>query len=101
MTSSKLAIHHYAGSMIVDLLPVAGTRVVTFEAVEILDFRRQLGAPVPSPFTSSDVPRWSYDEEMDAYYIRVREGTAGAQRSVVGTADLHEAGRVARLKIPT
>lgn len=98
MTSSKLAIHHYAGSMIVDLLPVAGTRVVTFE---ILDFRRQLGAPVPSPFTSSDVPRWSYDEETDAYYIRVREGTAAAQRSVVGTADLHEAGRVARLKIPT
>jgi hypothetical protein len=68
--------------------------------LEILDFRRQLDSAEPSPSLRDGLPRWTYDDEMDAFYVRVAEGMADTQRSVIGTALLDEAGRVTQLRIP-
>lgn len=89
----------------------AASRIAAFEGVadltdfdvvvgvEILDFRRQLDATAPAS-VAVGLPRWSYDGEMDAFYLHVADGTASAQRSVVGSAELDEAGHVLTLTIP-
>lgn len=56
--------------------------------VEILDLRSRLGG-VQVPARSRDgYPRWSYGEEIDAFYVQVAEGPAPLQSTVLGTAVL-------------
>lgn len=67
--------------------------------VEILDFRRQLGAravPTQSPLR---LPRWSYDEEMDAFYLRVSEDSAPVQWPTVAVAAFDADGRLASIEV--
>lgn len=53
--------------------------------VEILFFRQQLGAVPPARANSGGVT-WSYDEEEDAFYLRLAQGTAPRQQSAKGVA---------------
>jgi len=99
--------------VLIRLLPTSGGHKVPFNGVvdvtdlgdlvglEILDFRSQLGSAEPSPSAGDGLPRWTYDEEMDAFYVRVADGTADTQRTVVGTAALDGDGRVTQIRIPS
>jgi hypothetical protein len=105
--------HDDGNSVLIEFLPAPGCRNASFHGVvdvtdfggliglEILDFRRQLDSAMPSRSAAHGLPRWSYDDEVDAFYVRVAEGVAGTQRSVVGTAVLDEAGRVTQIQIPS
>jgi hypothetical protein len=67
--------------------------------VEILDLRSQLGDGEVPPGPTGGLPRWSYDDEIDAFYVRVAEDTAPIQKAVVGTAVLDGAGQLASLEV--
>src|SRR2546421_10646171 len=68
--------------------------------VEILDLRRQLtGGVVDAPAASGRV-RWSYDSEVDAFYVHVMEGRSQVQTSVTSEVSLDAAERVVSMKIP-
>lgn len=54
--------------------------------VEVLDCRRQLGAPPPPLDPEAKLPRWSYDEEIDAFYARLRDDNAPRQETRKGLA---------------
>lgn len=98
--------------MVIDLLPVVGSQIMDFEGVidltafdevvgvEILDFRRQLGTSSLPAYAGSDLPRWSYDQEADAFYLRLMNQVASVQRSIRGTAVMDETGRLTQLVIP-
>ena len=114
MNAFRPSAHKEEELLVVELLPLlAPCKVTTFDAVldltglgdvvgfEILDFRRQLNATSPPANELVPLPRWSYDDEIDAFYVRLAEGTASVQRSVVGLADVDERGRIIRLKIST
>lgn len=53
--------------------------------VEVLGFNEQLKADVPSS-PELGQPRWSYDSEVDAFYLHVREGRVTHQEKTVGFA---------------
>jgi hypothetical protein len=44
-------------------------------------------------------PRWSYDEEIDAFYVRIADGPAQRQRSARGTAQVDRDGRLVSIEI--
>jgi hypothetical protein len=68
--------------------------------IEALDWRKQLsGGTLDAPSSQGRV-RWSYDDEMDAIYIRVSDGRGQIQRSAVGEAGLDSDRRVVRLDVP-
>jgi uncharacterized protein YuzE len=68
--------------------------------VEILDLRRQLsGAVVESSHPASDI-RWSYDAEIDAFYIHLMEGRGQVQVRVSATAYLDSRRRLVQLQVP-
>lgn len=66
--------------------------------VEILDLRRQSGGLVEAPRASGSV-RWSYDAEIDAFYVHVMEGRSQVQTSVTGKISLNSAQRVVMLEV--
>lgn len=68
--------------------------------VEILGLRRQLsGGLVDAPRASGEV-RWSYDAEIDAFYLHVAEGRGQVQTAVTGKASLDSAQRLVLLEAP-
>ena len=66
--------------------------------VEVLDFRRQIGVKPPSHDPEMELPRWSYDEEMDAFYARLRNDNAPRQETRNGLALLDSDGAVVALE---
>jgi hypothetical protein len=86
------------------------TRTVPFEGVwdlnglgeivgvEVLDFRRQIGVKPPPPDPVAKLPRWSYDEEIDAFYVRLRNDNAPRQETRKGLALLDREGAVVALE---
>jgi len=99
------------GVLIVDLVPASPARRISFECVvdrtdfgdvvgiEILDFRPQLCGGTSPASPNIDVPRWSYDEEIDAFYITLLNTTAAVERSTIGVAVLDTAKQVISLEI--
>jgi len=68
--------------------------------VEILDLRRQLsGGTIEGSPTGSKI-RWSYDDEIDAFYVRLSDGRGQAQRGATCTAHVDSARRVVQLDVP-
>jgi uncharacterized protein YuzE len=68
--------------------------------IEILDFLRQIpGALLEGP-RSAGVVRWSYDAEIDAFYLHLMDGRGQTQTSIVGTVGLDDAQRVVLLEAP-
>ena len=68
--------------------------------VEILDLRHQLsGGQVDAPQASSRV-RWSYDSEIDAFYVRVTDGRSQVQTTIRGKIRLDASQRVVLLEVP-
>jgi hypothetical protein len=100
------------GVLVIQLSNAVGLRVVPFEGmisrgahsdpvgVEILDLKAQLGNAVRLPAQGADALRWSYDEEIDALYVRLSGHGAHAQRRVMGTARLDGWGCLVSLQIP-
>lgn len=68
--------------------------------IEILDFRRQLSGGLLQGPRSAGVVRWSYDDEIDAFYVHVMNGRSQSQTSVVGIVGLDDAQRVVLLEAP-
>lgn len=68
--------------------------------IEVLDFRRQLHGGLLQGPRSAGAVRWSYDDEIDAFYIHVMDGRGQIQASVVGTVGLDDAQRVVLLEVP-
>ncbi len=111
MRSFRPSVQRDGDSILIELLPTRGSRVITFTGVvdltdfydvigiEILDFHRQLGATSP-PSDATGLPRWSYDDEMDAFYLRLADGSSPIQQSIVGNVEVDEDGLVAQLRIP-
>jgi uncharacterized protein YuzE len=60
--------------------------------IEILDFRRQLPRTVVQPAADESM-RWSYDPEVDAFYLHLRDVSATSQVKTVCRALLRD-GRV-------
>jgi hypothetical protein len=99
------------GTLLMVLGMTHGPRRVDFDGVldqgdlgdivglEILDFRAQLGdAAVPDP-SPSTFPRWSYDDEIDAFYVRIADAAAPMQRPIVGTATFDGDNRLASIEV--
>ena len=68
--------------------------------VEVLDWRRQLSDGVLDAQSVRGPVLWSYDEEIDAFYIHVTEGRSQIQRSAVAEVGLDSNRRVVLLKVP-
>jgi hypothetical protein len=68
--------------------------------LEILDLRSQLGDGEVPPAPRDGLPRWSYDDEIDAFYIRLTDDTAPIQKRVCGTAVLEGSGLLVSLEVP-
>jgi uncharacterized protein YuzE len=67
--------------------------------IEILDLRHQLsGATVP-PTPLDGFLRWSYDGEIDAFYIRISDGAAQRQNVTTGTARVDAQGQLTTLEL--
>jgi uncharacterized protein YuzE len=65
------------------------TYVGDLVGIEILDLSRQLsGGTALAQLSDSDV-RWSYDSEMDAFYLHVSDGRGQVQRAQSGIAHLN------------
>jgi len=100
------------GVLVIQLSNSVGLRVVPFEGmvtrahfgdpvgVEILDLKGQLGSTVTLPAPRDQVLRWSYDEEIDALYVRLSGHGSHGQRRVTGTARLDGWGTLVSLQIP-
>jgi hypothetical protein len=100
------------GQLVIHLSNAVGLRVVPFDCmldracfgdpvgVEILDLKGQLGAAVTLPTQRDNVLRWSYDEEIDALYVRLSGHGSHGQRRVTGTARLDGWGCLVSLQIP-
>jgi hypothetical protein len=86
-------------SMAVDCI-VDMTYLGAIIGVEILDLRRQLNGGKVKPSTVKGNPRWSYDEEIDAFYLHVTTGPGQVQRKAKATVLLDSAGRVVRILVP-
>jgi hypothetical protein len=68
--------------------------------VEILDLRSQLGGAEVPPTPGGGLPRWSYDAEIDAFYVRVADERAPIQKRVSGMAVLNGSGLLVSLEVP-
>jgi hypothetical protein len=72
--------------------------------VEILFFRDQLKAPPPKgsapPGLGTGLPRCSYDQEVDAFYLRLSEGRSHKQSKVTVRAGIDSQGEVVQLSVP-
>lgn len=68
--------------------------------VEILDFRRQLRGGMIEAHPSADRVKWSYDQEMDAFYVHLTDGRSQVQTAVTGGVRLDSAQRVVLLEVP-
>jgi len=67
--------------------------------VEVLDFGRQLsGGTAPTSPKGAEV-RWSYDPEVDAFYVHVAEGPGQVQRKATAVARLDSDGQLAVLEL--
>jgi hypothetical protein len=67
--------------------------------IEILSFRKQLAATLPeSP--GYGWPRWAIDDEIDAFYLHLREGRAGHQEKAQGSAHIGDRGELTSLWVP-
>ena len=68
--------------------------------VEVLDWRRQLSGGVLDAQSARGPVRWSYDDEIDAFYIHLTEGRRQIQRSTVASVGLDSNRCVVRLQVP-
>lgn len=67
--------------------------------IEILDLVRQLaGGRAPSA-PLAGFPRWSYDEEIDAFYVHLADGRAQVQKSGSCTAYVDQEGQLNALEL--
>jgi hypothetical protein len=67
--------------------------------IEILDWRNQLsGGHIDGP-SASEYPRWSYDDEIDALYIRTSDARGQNQQRTTASIDLDARQRVVTLQI--
>lgn len=67
--------------------------------IEVLGWRKQLSSgriDGPSP---SEYPRWSYDDEIDALYIRTSDARGQNQQRTTASVDLDASQRVVALQI--
>jgi hypothetical protein len=86
---------HFDFECVVDM---TGLEIVV--GVEILDLRRQLQGATVVPRRDTDGFRWSYDPEMDAFYLRVKDDSARIQKKARGVGVLDEHDCWWRLKWP-
>lgn len=111
MTAFRPSVLISDGVLNLRLGPEAGVREVDFDCVidqtdlgdvvgiEVLDLRQQLGGgQVPIP-PSDELPRWSYDAEIDAFYARVGEGRSQVQKAGSGVAHLNGEGLLTVLDV--
>ena len=68
--------------------------------VEILAFAETFNAHAP-PSPGSGHPQWSYDPEIDAFYLRLSNGSAPRQETKHGLAGIDAMGLVISLIIDT
>lgn len=99
-----------AGCLIITLIRGTPVREVSFDCVldsdnlgatvgvEILSFSRQLGVSPPPRPESSDL-HWSYDDEMDAFYLRLQSSSASSQSKRTGRASFDDSGTILALEI--
>jgi len=66
--------------------------------IEILSFRGQLGVAPPPAAKGSNI-KWSYDDEMDAFYMRIRQGPAPRQQTAMGRASFDKGGGLTELEV--
>ena len=66
--------------------------------IEILDLRHQLSGATAPPSSMSGLPRWSYDDEIDAFYIRIADGAGQVQSVATDMAQIDAEGRLTRLE---
>lgn len=67
--------------------------------VEILDLRQQLAGGRASASPTDGFPRWSYDDEIDAFYVRVAPGRAQVQQTGAGIAHVDREGLLCVLEV--
>jgi hypothetical protein len=67
--------------------------------IEVLDWRDQLsGGHIDGP-SPSGYPRWSYDAEIDALYVRTSDARGQNQQRTTASVDVDASQRVAALQI--
>lgn len=66
--------------------------------IEILGFCEQIGIP-PPPSPKEGNPRWSYDQEVDAFYVRLVDGMTPKQDKKSGQGLLAMDGSVVALEL--
>ncbi|HEY5943617.1 MAG TPA: hypothetical protein VIT89_12260 [Solirubrobacterales bacterium] len=66
--------------------------------IEVLDFKRQIGVKPPPYDPSKGMPRWSYDEEIDAFYVRFVDRHSPRQEVREGSAFVDPEGSVVSLE---
>jgi hypothetical protein len=67
--------------------------------IEILDWHKQLsGGRIDAP-SASEYPRWSYDDEIDALYIRTSDARGQNQQRTTASVDLDASQRVVALQL--
>jgi hypothetical protein len=67
--------------------------------LEILDLLRQLGGVATPASPTSGFPCWSYDDEIDAFYVHVQDGASQSQKAVMGQASLDSLGSLVALEV--
>jgi hypothetical protein len=67
--------------------------------IEVLDVQRQLGGGVMPPAVLGEL-RWSFDDEMDAFYLQVAQGRGQIQKSAKAIARLDSTQHVVQFDIP-
>jgi hypothetical protein len=68
--------------------------------VEVLDLRRQLNGATVMPAPATAAFHWSYDPEIDAFYLRVQQDSARIQRKAKGVAIVDEHDRLVAIEVP-
>lgn len=69
--------------------------------LEVLDLREQVGIVDIAPSPSVGIPRWSYDSEIDALYLRIADGHGYVQRHLIGRAGIDSSLTLVKVEIPT
>lgn len=66
--------------------------------IEVLDWQKQAGGPIgQSP--AQGPARWTYDDEVDALYVRLEHGSARIQTKTAASARRDERGLVVALEV--